>query len=71
MVEFGKLIRAKNIIRGVRPEDLDGCGLLCAEPTPQMCHRRLLAEYFEANLPGLEVVHLGGGNAGTDCPDLF
>ena len=19
----------------------------------------------------LEVVHLGGGNAGTDCPDLF
>jgi uncharacterized protein (DUF488 family) len=32
--------------------------LLCAEPTPEHCHRRLVAEYWAAHLPDLEVVHL-------------
>lgn len=58
VVEFNKLIGDRNIIRGVKAEDLDGCALLCAEATPQMCHRRLLAEFFQKNLSEIEVIHL-------------
>ncbi len=32
--------------------------LLCAEPTADHCHRRLVAEYWAAHLPGLAIVHL-------------
>src|SRR5262249_33477572 len=32
--------------------------LLCAEPEPSQCHRRLVAEAFAALRPGLEVHHL-------------
>ena len=32
--------------------------LLCAEPTPAHCHRRLVAEYWAAHLPELIIVHL-------------
>ncbi len=32
--------------------------LLCAEPDAARCHRRLVAEYWSAHLPGLAIVHL-------------
>jgi uncharacterized protein (DUF488 family) len=32
--------------------------LLCAEPTPEQCHRRLVAEHWAAQLPGITIVHL-------------
>ncbi len=32
--------------------------LLCAEPAPDRCHRRLVAEYWAARLPEVKVVHL-------------
>jgi uncharacterized protein (DUF488 family) len=32
--------------------------LLCAEPTPEHCHRRLVAEWWAERLTDLEVVHL-------------
>jgi len=32
--------------------------LLCAEPTAEHCHRRLVAEHWAAHLPGVAVVHL-------------
>lgn len=32
--------------------------LLCAEPTADHCHRRLVAEWWAGHLPGVEVVHL-------------
>ena len=58
VAEFSKLIQDRNLIQGVKAEDLDGCALLCAEATPQMCHRRLLAEYFKNNFAEIEVIHL-------------
>ena len=58
IIDFNKSIRSRNIIQGVKAEDLDGCVLLCAEATAEKCHRRLLAEYFKAHFPQLEVVHL-------------
>ncbi len=35
----------------------NGC-LLCSEPTPHHCHRRLVAEYLEQHWGGIEIVHL-------------
>jgi uncharacterized protein (DUF488 family) len=32
--------------------------LLCAEPTAEHCHRRLVAEYWVSHLPGLTIIHL-------------
>jgi uncharacterized protein (DUF488 family) len=32
--------------------------LLCAEPEPSHCHRRLVAEWWAQQIPELEVVHL-------------
>jgi uncharacterized protein (DUF488 family) len=32
--------------------------LLCAEPTAERCHRRLVAEHWAAHLPGVIIVHL-------------
>jgi uncharacterized protein (DUF488 family) len=32
--------------------------LLCAEPTAEHCHRRLVGEYWVERLPGLLLVHL-------------
>jgi uncharacterized protein (DUF488 family) len=32
--------------------------LLCAEDKPIQCHRRLVAEYYAANVEGLQIKHL-------------
>lgn len=32
--------------------------LLCAEPTAEQCHRRLVAEYWAERIPELKIVHL-------------
>ncbi len=32
--------------------------LLCTEPTPERCHRRLVAEFWAKNLPEIEICHL-------------
>jgi uncharacterized protein (DUF488 family) len=32
--------------------------LLCAEPTAEHCHRRLVAEYWAMHIPKLTIVHL-------------
>ena len=36
----------------------DSICLLCAEPKPDKCHRRLVAEYFVSLDPSIEVKHL-------------
>lgn len=32
--------------------------LLCAEPTADRCHRRIVAEYWQTHLPNLAIIHL-------------
>jgi len=32
--------------------------LLCSEPTPEHCHRRLVAERLAARWPSVEIIHL-------------
>ena len=36
----------------------DSVCLLCSEPTPEHCHRRLFAEMVAEQLPGTEIIHL-------------
>lgn len=36
----------------------DAICLLCAEPTPDKCHRRLVAEYLRELAPDIEIKHL-------------
>jgi len=56
--QFLPLLRARKIETLLSPEVLDyGC-LLCSEPTPEKCHRRLVAEYMQGLLPELVVQHL-------------
>jgi uncharacterized protein (DUF488 family) len=38
-------------------ESLISC-LLCSEPTPEHCHRRLVAERLAAHWPDVEILHL-------------
>lgn len=38
-------------------EALTSC-LLCSEPTPEQCHRRLVAERLAAHWPHVEIIHL-------------
>lgn len=40
-------------------EELDGTAILCAEQELYNCHRLLIAEYFKARFPQIEIRHLG------------
>ncbi|MDD6941416.1 MAG: DUF488 domain-containing protein [Bacilli bacterium] len=32
--------------------------LLCTEPTPEQCHRRLVAEYLNKHIGNIEIIHI-------------
>jgi len=56
--EFLALLEHRRILERIRPEDVHmGC-LLCSEPAPEHCHRRLVSEYLAARWPDVNVVHL-------------
>ena len=56
--EYNRLIKTRKVVDGVTAAELDRACLLCAEPTAERCHRRLLAEHLAAKFPDIEVVHL-------------
>jgi len=55
---FSKLIRDRAIEEKISAEELANACLLCSEPTPDKCHRRLVAEYFKDKFDGIEIKHL-------------
>ena len=56
--QFVPLLSARHIESFLKPELLDfGC-LLCSEPTPDKCHRRLVAEYLRDYYKDIKTVHL-------------
>lgn len=56
--QFLPLIRSRHIETLLTPELLDfGC-LLCSEPTPEKCHRRLVAEYLQEHNTSIVTTHL-------------
>lgn len=56
--QFLQLIRDRQIETRVSPELMDGACLLCSEPKPHHCHRRLVAEYLHQQWGTLEIHHL-------------
>jgi uncharacterized protein (DUF488 family) len=55
---FLELMARRKIETAVSKELIDGACLLCSEPTPEHCHRRLVAEYLRSRWGDLEIKHL-------------
>lgn len=55
---FSKLIVEREIEDKIEAEELNNACLLCSEPTPEQCHRRLVAEYLKEKLDVTEIKHL-------------
>lgn len=57
--DFMALIAERNI-DGLFPADFFAVPtvLLCSEPTPEQCHRRLIAEYLQQHRKGVTISHL-------------
>ena len=56
--EFLDLMARRRVDEQVSPELLDGGCLLCSEPTPDQCHRRLVAEYLAEKWGTVTIQHL-------------
>lgn len=56
--EFGTLTRQRRIEDGIDMGALDQACLLCSEPKPDRCHRRLVAEYLRDKLGNMTICHL-------------
>lgn len=56
--KFMELMARRKIEEKVPKELIDGGCLLCSEPTPEHCHRRLVAEYLRSRWGDLEIIHL-------------
>ncbi len=56
---FNDLITTRGIERLIDRSTFEApTVLLCSEPTPERCHRRLVVEYLRSRWGGLEAVHL-------------
>lgn len=55
---FLSLMRERQIEKTVDRSIMDGACLLCGEPGPEHCHRRLVAEYLRDEWGDVEIVHL-------------
>lgn len=56
--KFLELMGSRHIESKVDRYLLDGACLLCSEPTPHHCHRRLVAEYLKEKWGDVEIQHL-------------
>jgi uncharacterized protein (DUF488 family) len=56
--KFLALMVDRKIEDTVAKEFIDGGCLLCSEPTPEHCHRRLVAEYLLSKWGGVEIEHI-------------
>jgi uncharacterized protein (DUF488 family) len=56
--QFLPLMAFRRIETLLPPDLLDHGCLLCSEPTPEKCHRRLVAEYLKERFEDLSIIHL-------------
>ncbi len=56
--QFLALLTNRQVESHLSPKLLDGACLLCSEPSSALCHRRLVAEYFQAHWQAVEIEHL-------------
>ncbi len=57
-IAYLNLLDSRKVKQKVDVESLHQHCLLCSEHTPEKCHRRLLAEYFQVVRQDIEIVHL-------------
>jgi uncharacterized protein (DUF488 family) len=55
---FLALMCDRKVEDAVAKELIDGGCLLCSEPTPEHCHRRLVAEYLRDKWGDVEIEHI-------------
>ena len=55
---FLSLVAERQVEETVERTVIDGGCLLCSEPTPEHCHRRLVAEYLQRKWGELEIEHI-------------
>ncbi|MBF0234309.1 MAG: DUF488 domain-containing protein [Desulfamplus sp.] len=55
---FNELIKKRKIENMISEKNLNNSCLLCSEPTPEQCHRRLVAEYLKKQFKNIEIKHL-------------
>lgn len=56
--QFEALMSQRGVEEALAPEALDRACLLCSEPSPAKCHRRLVAEHLKRVWPGIEIRHI-------------
>jgi uncharacterized protein (DUF488 family) len=57
-IEYARILEERASLNQLDNSLFDGACLLCSEPTPRQCHRRLLAEYLAEKINGLRIIHL-------------
>jgi uncharacterized protein (DUF488 family) len=55
---FLALMRERRAENVVTAEEMNGACLLCSEPKPDKCHRRLVAEYLRSQWKDVTIRHL-------------
>jgi uncharacterized protein (DUF488 family) len=55
---FRQLLIERRVNDVITPQFVDRACLLCSEPKPDKCHRRLVAEYFRELWGDMKIVHL-------------
>ncbi len=56
--QFLKLLAERHVEGSLDRDVISGGCLLCSEPTPAHCHRRLVAEYFRDKWADIDIQHL-------------
>jgi uncharacterized protein (DUF488 family) len=56
--EYISILEKRNILQKIDFSKLDGCCILCSEHQPDICHRRLLAEYLKKANNEIKIFHL-------------
>jgi uncharacterized protein (DUF488 family) len=55
---YSNILEARGVLRNINYSMFDQSCLLCSEPSPDKCHRRLLAERLAESNSEISIVHL-------------
>lgn len=56
--KFNMLMEKREAHNLVSTDELQNACLLCSEPTPNKCHRRLVADYLKNHFTDIQIIHL-------------
>lgn len=56
--QFLHLLDQRRVVEKLEPRLFEDACLLCSEPEPSHCHRRLIAEHLREHWEGVEIRHL-------------